>query len=132
MNGLLWKGVGVGLVCCILSLSVREREKEIAALLGIGACVVISAMALSCLDPVISFLRRLESLGAVHSEHLTILVKVVGIGLVTDIAVQFCNDAGNSGTGKVLQFLGSAVMLCSAVPVLDALLELVCSVLGEL
>ena len=132
MMGILWKGIGIGLVCTVLSLSLKEREKDISALLGIGACVAVSTIALSYLEPVISFLRRIESVGSLHSEHLSILIKVVGIGTVTDIAVQFCNDSGNSGMGKVLQFLGSSVMIWSSIPVFEALMDLVLSVLGEI
>ena len=129
---LLWKGIGISLVCCVLTLSLSGREKNISGLLGICACAMISVIALSYLDPVISFLRKLESVGSLHSGHLTIMIKAVGIGLVTDLAVQFCNDSGNAGTGKVLHFLGTAVMVCSSVPVFEGLLDLVCTVLGEI
>ena len=129
---ILWKGLGIGLVCCIISLFIKDREKDFSVILGIGACVVVSIMALSYLEPVLAFLRRLGSVGSLHSDHLSVLIKVVGIGLITDIAVQVCNDTGNSGTGKVMQFLGSAVMLWSAIPVFDALLDVICSVLGEI
>lgn len=130
--GLLWKGIGIGLVCTVLSLSMKEREKDFSALLGIGACVAVSVIALSFLEPVISFLRKMESVGSLRSEYLSILVRAVGIGAVTDMAVQFCNDSGNSGMGKVLRFLGSTVMVWSSIPVFEALLELVLSVLGEI
>ena len=130
--GLLWKGIGICLVCSVLSLSLNDRQKDISAILVMGACVAVSVIAFSFLEPAISFLRRLQSVGSLHSEHLSILIKVVGVGTVTDIAVQFCNDSGNTGVGKVLQFLGSAVMLWSSIPVFDALLELVLSVLGEI
>lgn len=129
---LLWKGIGICLVCSVLSLSLKDREKDISVLLGIGTCAAVSAMALSYLEPVISFLRRLETIGSLHSDHLAVLLRVAGIGFVTDIAVQFCNDSGNSGTGKVLHVLGTTVMVWSSIPVFDALLELVSSVLGEL
>ena len=128
----LWKGLGIGLVCSVLSLSIKEREKDISSVLVIGACVAVSAIALNYLDPIISFLRRLESAGSLHSEHLAILMKVAGIGAVTDIAVQVCNDAGNAGTGKMMKFLGSAVMIWSSLPVFESLFDLVCSVLGEI
>ena len=130
--GLLWKGIGICLVCSVLSLSLKEREKDISALLGIGACVVVSVIALSFLEPIISLLRKLETVGSLHSDHLAVLIKVVGIGAVTDTAVQFCDGSGNAGVGKVLRFLGSAVMVWSSLPVFDALLELVSSVLGEI
>ena len=130
--GLLWKGIGICLVCSVLSLSLKEREKDISVLLGICACVAVSAVTMSYLEPVVSFLRKLETVGSLHSDHLAVLIKVVGIGAVTDIAVQFCDGSGNAGVGKVLRFLGSAVMIWSSIPVFDGLLELVSSVLGEI
>ena len=129
---LLWKGIGTVLICCLLSLFIKGWGKDIAALLGIGACLVVTAAAMSYLEPVVSFIRRLESVGSLDPDHLGILIKVVGIGLVTDIAVQVCNDTGNSGIGKMTQFLGSAVMIWSPLPVFEALLDLVCYVLGEI
>ena len=127
-----WKGIGICLVCSVLSLSLKEREKDFSMLLGLGTCAIVSVMALSYLEPVISFLRRLESVGSLHSDHLTVLIKVVGVGVVTDTATRFCDDSGNSGVGKVLQFLGTAVMVWSSIPIFEALLELVSSVLGEI
>ena len=127
---LMWKGIGICLICSVLSLSLKDRGKDFSVLLGIGACVGVSVIALSYLEPVISFFRRLETIGSLDAEYLTILIKVVGIGSVTDLAAQFCADSGNAGVGKVLQFLGTAVMVWTSVPVFDALLELVCSVLG--
>lgn len=128
----LWKGIGICLVCSVLSLSLKDREKGISILLVIGACTAVSAITVSYLEPLISFFRRLESVGSLHSEHLTVLIKIVGIGWVTDVASQFCNDSGNSGVGKVLRFLGTVVMVWSSIPVFDSLLELVCIILGEI
>lgn len=129
---LLWKGIGICLVCSVLSLTLKDRERGFSILLGIGACAAISVIALSYLEPVISFFRKLETVGSLHSDYLSVLIKVVGIGMVTDIAARSCDDSGNAGVGKVLQFLGSAVMIWSSIPVFEALLDLISSVLGEI
>ena len=129
---LLWKGIGICLVCSVLSLFLKDWEKGFSILMGICACAAVSVIALSYLEPVISLFRKLETVGSLHSDFLTILIKVVGIGLVMDIATQFCDDSGNAGVGKVLQFLGTAVMIWSSIPVFEAVIDLVCLVLGEI
>ena len=63
---------------------------------------------------------------------LGILLKAVGIGLVSEIAGLVCNDAGNGSLGKTLQMLGSAVILYLSLPIFTAMLELIREILREL
>ena len=78
------------------------------------------------------FLRQLESLGNLNSQMVQILFKVVGIGLVSEIAAMICSDAGNASLGKSLQILGSAVILWLSIPVFQTLLELIRQIIGGL
>lgn len=63
---------------------------------------------------------------------LGILLKAVGIGLVSEIAGLVCTDAGNGSLGKTLQMLGSAVILYLSLPIFTAMLELIREILREL
>ena len=63
---------------------------------------------------------------------LGILLKAVGIGLVSEIAGLVCTDAGNGSLGKTLQLLGSAVILYLSLPIFTAMLELIREILREL
>lgn len=63
---------------------------------------------------------------------LGILLKAVGIGLVSEIAGLVCTDAGNGSLGKALQMLGSAVILYLSLPIFTAILELIREILREL
>ena len=84
------------------------------------------------LEPVLDFLRELETLGDLQGDMLGILLKAVGIGLVSEIAGLVCTDAGNGSLGKTLQMLGSAVILYLSLPIFTAMLELIREILREL
>ena len=62
---------------------------------------------------------------------LRILLKVVGIGLVGEIANLICCDTGNAALGKMLQILSTAVILRLSVPLLEQLLGLLEQIMGE-
>ena len=84
------------------------------------------------MNEALDFLRELEALGDLQGDVLGILLKAVGIGLVSEIAGMVCSDAGNGSLGKTLQMLGSAAILYLSLPVFSALLELVREILREI
>ena len=58
--------------------------------------------------------------------------EAVGIGLICEITAVVCHDSGNDSLGKMLQIIGSAVILWLSLPVFRALIDLIQSILGEL
>ena len=64
-----------------------------------------------------------------RSELLEILLKVVGIGMISQITELVCADSGNKSLGKSLQILTSALILCLSIPILDEMVSLIESLL---
>lgn len=128
---LFWKAVAGLLITVVLVLAVGKQEKDLALLLAMGACVMAVMAAFTFLEPVLEFLYRLEQLGDLQTGVLGALLKITGIGLVTEIAGMICQDSGNGSLARGMQLLGTAVMLHLSLPVLETLLELVQTILGE-
>ncbi len=115
-----------------LRLCLGSRGKEMGALLAIFVCCTVALAALRYLEPVMDFLGKLESLGGLNSTMMGILLKVVGIGMISEISALICSDSGSSSLGKTLQLLGSAVILWLSLPLFTMLMELLETILGEL
>ena len=101
-------------------------------LLIICVCSMVVVGALSYLKPVLAFSRRLIQTGQLNNELLSVLLKAVGIGLVSQIAGLICSDAGNQSLGKAMQMITTAVILCISLPLLEEILSLLETVLGEI
>lgn len=129
---LFWKAAAGILMAAVLVLAVGKQEKDLALLLSMAVCVMTVMTAFYFLEPVISFLFRLEEMGDLQSGVLGTLLKIVGIGLVSEIAEMICRDSGNTSLAKGISFLGAAVILSLSVPILETLVALVQSILGEL
>lgn len=130
MNGFLQAAAGV-LLAVIMVLALGKEGKQTAILLVLAVCGMVGILALGYLEPVVSFVRRLGVIGNVNNEMLSILLKVVGIGLIGEIASMICTDSGNASLGKILQILSAAVILRLALPLLEQLLDLLERVLGK-
>ena len=120
------------MLALILILTVKKQEKDIALVLSIAVCCMIGLAALSMLRPVMDFLFKLEKSGNLQEYGLGILLKVVGVGLVSEMVSSVCQDAGSASLGKQIQLLATAVILKLSLPLLETLLDVVENLLGEL
>lgn len=128
---LFWQGASAVLLTVVLLLALGKQGKEAGLLLSLVVCCMLAALALSYLKPVIELVRQLQEMTGLDSKMLQILLKAVAIGIIGEIAGLICTDAGNAALGKAMQFLGAAVVLWLSIPMIEALLEMLREMLGE-
>lgn len=124
-----WKALAAVFIALLL---MPTLGKDMGIALTAFVCCIVGIGAFVLLEPVISFLRELESAAGLDSGTLRILLKLVGIGLMGEMVSVLCEDTGCSALGKGLQLLTSALILSLSVPVLRSLTELIRETLGGL
>ena len=127
---MFWKVAAGILTALILWINLSKSNKDISVLMTMAVCAMAIIASVSFLRPIIDFIKRLQSIGKLDRDLLSVVLKVVGIGIVTEIAVMICKDAGNESMGKTLQFVSAAVVLWMAIPVFERLLSLLDRILG--
>ena len=127
-----WKAAALALIAGVLSLTLKNQDKEYGLLLSIAACLMVTAITVTYLKPVYAFLKELETLGDLRGDMLAILIKALGVGLASEIASMICTDAGNASLTKAIQLLGGAVILYLSIPMFSALMDLIQKIVGEL
>ena len=125
-----WKAAAGILTAVILWINLNKSNKDTATLMSLAVCAMAMIASIAFLQPIVSFVKKLQEIGNLDSELLTVVLKVVGIGIVTEIAVLICKDAGNESMGKTLQLVSSSAILWLSVPVFEKLLALVDKILG--
>lgn len=131
MDGFLG-ACGAVFLAVILIVNLSSHRKDMAALLTLTVCVMVMLVAVRYIRPVLEFLEELEEIGGLDGELIRVLLKIVGIGILTEIAVPVCADAGNASLGKVLQFLAVMVMLSLSIPLFRSLIQILQEILGQL
>lgn len=125
------KTSALALVVSVLYQMVSGRNKEFGTLLLALGCCIVLLTAMSYIEPVFAFIGKLQAVGKLNTEMLEILLKSVGIGILSEIAVLVCCDMGNASMGKTLQILSMAVILWLSLPLFSSLLDLIEKILGE-
>ena len=126
------KAVAVILVAVVMWIILSKQGTEYALVLSIGACCLVFLIMFRFLEPVLDLLGQLQVLGNLQPEWLSIMLKSVAIGLVVEIGMLICSDAGNAALGKALQIMGSVAVLWLSIPLMESLIKLLEQILGDL
>lgn len=127
-----WKATAAVIITVILGLVIGKREHDFSMLLTITVSSMAAAIAIGYFEPILDFLWELEKIGNLQNEMVDLLLKAVGISLITELAVMICTDAGFGALGKSLQLLGSVVIFGLSLPAMKNLLWFIQGMLGEL
>lgn len=125
-----WKTAAGILTAVILWINLNKSNKDASVLMSLAVCAMAIMAAAAFLQPVVSFIGKLQSLGKLDDDLVSIVLKVVGVGIITEIAVLICKDAGNESMGKTLHFVSAATVLWISIPVFEKLLALLDKILG--
>ena len=83
------------------------------------------------LQPVISLIAQLSPISSLEKETLGILLKILGVGLVSETASLLCSDGGSSAFGSVIRFLSGSAVLWVSIPVFQSVIQMIQQILGE-
>lgn len=127
-----WQWIAGAMLTVILGIALSKQGKDISLVLTMVVVAMILLAAASYFTPVMDFIQRLQSISHLDTAFGQALLKAVGIGLVTEIAVLICNDSGNAAMGKALQLASTILVLWLSLPLMESLLDLVEGILGWL
>ena len=126
------KTLSGAILALLISLTLSGTGKNFSMLLGLLTCCLITAVAMAYLEPVTELFQQLEEMIPLDNGLLNRLIKMMGIGLVGEIASMICADSGNSAMGKTLQLLTTIVILWMALPLIQTLLDMIRGVLNKI
>ena len=124
---LVTQAAGICVIAALLGLVLRRSSPEVTLLLALAAAAVLLALG-QPLGELLAFLDSLTAQAGVSAALFRPLYKIVGIALVIKVGGGLCRDAGESALASVLELAGTVCALLTALPLLQAVLELI----GEL
>lgn len=102
---------------------VRSRQPEMARVCAVAAGCLLLLAAVQYVETLRQYLERIVDMAGLKESYLTTLMKTLGIGYVTEIAQQTCEDLGEKGLGDKVAIGGKLTIFALAAPLLAELLE---------
>ena len=123
------KVIGVGLIGALVAGLLRQEKSELYIFAVIAAGALILIIILSSLTEVISQFGMLIGKSGVDESLFAGVLKIIGIGYITEYASALCNDYGVTSIGNKLQLSGKVAIFFMTMPIIVNLVDVISEML---
>ena len=121
----IFKIIGVAFVTAITSLLLKSSKPELSFAVTITGVIVILLFIFDALKNTIGIFLTISQMTGIENGLLKILVKIVGIGYITEFAAGILNDFGSNAVADKVTLAGKIAIVMLSLPVVESLLTLV-------
>lgn len=119
----------LAVTAAVLALTLRAKNGEIALVLTIAASVLLLLQVIGSASQVVSSVQNIVAVSGIDTGYLAILLKVIGVCLLTEFTANTCRDAGSSALAANVTLAGKLTASVLALPlyrdVLNAVLQVI-------
>ena len=120
----------LAVVTAVTALTLRPKNSEIALLMTAACAAMILISVLGSAASVIETVKSIVAASNISTGYIAILLKVIGICLITEFAADTCRDAGSSALASHITLAGKLFVTLTSLPLYADILNMVSSLLG--
>ena len=120
----------LAIVAIIIITALKPKNSEIALMLGISASILVLISVLSGFSQVADTINNIIAESGISTNYITILLKVIGICLLTEFTVNACKDAGSNSLANNVSLAGKILITVTSIPLYNDILDTVLSLSG--
>lgn len=125
----IFKIVAAGIVSAIVITLVRQIKPELGILATAAASIVLLIMIINSLAEVIMSFAQIAEKTGLNGGLFTAVIKIIGVGYITEFAANICDDSGNKSMGEKILLGGKLVIMVLALPIVTSLIDIIVEIL---
>ncbi|MBR5232714.1 MAG: hypothetical protein IKW03_00760 [Clostridia bacterium] len=115
---------GLAVVGAVTFILLKKYSPEFTVLFETGAAIFIFLFVYPHLCEFIDVVKTYGNDSGISSEYINIIIKALGISIVTQFSSDMCKDAGETALATKTEFAGKMIMMASVLPIIKTLFEL--------
>lgn len=119
------KIVGVAFVTAVTAVLLKGTKPELSFAVTIAGIIVILLYIVDALQETLAIFRTIAETTGVENGLLKILLKIVGVGYITEFGAGILSDFGSNAVADKVALGGKIAIVLLALPVFEGLLSLV-------
>ena len=119
------KIIGVAFVTAITALLLKSTKPELSFAVTVTGIIVILLFIIDALKSTLQIFSAISQLTGIDNGLIKILLKIVGVGYITEFGAGILNDFGSSSVADKVTLGGKIAIVVLSFPVIENLLALV-------
>ena len=119
------KIIGVAFVVAVTALLLKTTKPELSFAVTVTGVIIILLFLVDALQGTLQFLSELAQMAGVENGLLKILLKIVGVGYLTEFCAGILNDFGSNTIADKVVLGGKITILLLSIPIVEGLFNLI-------
>lgn len=116
---------GFCITSTVICKAVEKENREIKTLLILSALCIVFLKTVGAVTGIVGNITGLFNQAGMDTMYLKIIFKGLGICYLTQFACDFCKDCGENALASQAELAGKIAMLIISLPLFNALIEIV-------
>lgn len=125
----IFKILAIAILTCIASLIVKQVKPEFASIVAISGGIVILLFLINYVEGILDVFRGLVQKANLSPSLFSSILKIIGIGYLTEFTANICSDCGLSSLASKVGLAGKIIILFLALPIVTNLLDVLMGIL---
>ncbi len=125
----IFKIIGLALVIVVAVILVKQTKPELAMLVGVAGGVILFFYIIDLLEQVYGVFSYILDSTGLNSELFVVLLKIVGIGYLTEFSANICSDSGNNAIASKVMLAGKLIIFVLAIPIIRSLIDIIVGIM---
>ncbi len=121
----IFKVIGVGIIGAIIAGLLKKENSELSILVVMSTGIIILIVILNSLTEVIDAFFEIADKSGLGTGLFSGMLKIIGIGYLTEFSANLCDDYGYLSIGKKIQLGGKITIFLMALPIIGSLVEII-------
>ncbi len=121
----IMKIIGVAFVTALSSVLLKATKPELSFAVTVTGIIVILLFMVDSLQSALTAFQTIAQTTGVSNGLLKILLKIVGVGYLTEFGAGILNDFGSSAVADKVVLGGKITIVILSLPILQGLLQLI-------
>lgn len=121
--------IGVGFIALIIIIITKQYKPEFAIYISLIAGILIIYIIIDRLGEIINLLQSISERSGINNEFLGLLLKMTGIAILAEFAINICNDSGEGAIASKIEMGSKIIIISISIPIISSLLEVILSLI---
>ena len=119
----LFKVLGVAVIGVILANVLKEVKGEYTLYVILGTGMIVLSLCLDGMKQAIDAFYTVADKSGISDNAFSSVVKIVGIGYLTEYSASVCADGGANSVGAKIRLYGKLLIFLTAIPLVSDLIK---------
>ncbi len=121
----IFRIIGVAFVTAVAAVVLKSTKPELSFAVTVTGVVIILVFVADMLQNTVNILASIAGMTGVGNGLIKILLKIVGVGYLTEFSAGLLNDFGSNAIADKVILGGKLTILILSLPIIESVLSLV-------